>query len=225
MLQSVREWKSNVHSEKARQKGQGEHDGGEDREGAHRQVNIVGKQRLVRIFQRFDDLFLGTEYVPQAFDLVYDIVEIDHQIFRQETLLFMFQGGHHGSLRQKDLTERDNVLFQYHDIEKLVFGPFGFEDLIFYLFERDLDFVGDRKDGVKKNADQFVKQISGALTLAKKELARPDRFLAGFRQFIQGFESALMDRDQIIRADEHVQLFGVEAVVSRVVDGELKDDE
>ena len=85
------------------------------------------------------------------------------------------------------------------------------------------DLVEDREAVVEEVVEHLVEQPAGAL--GEELLAQCLVALAAGEQSRDGKELPVRDRDEVVRADEHVELGRVQPRDRLVVDGEVEDDE
>src|SRR4051794_9779990 len=179
-------------------------------------------ERLVRVLERLDDFLVVVEDVPDALGRVDDVVEVELQLFRQETLDVTLEQAQSGTLRLDDLPVADDLLLDIRDVAHDLFGA-TLEHVVLERVELEADLVEDREAVVEEVVEDLVEQATGSL---REELLAERLVL--FAATEEARQRQQLDRrqgDEVVRADEHVELRRVQPLDRAVVDREVKDAE
>ena len=95
---AVSERNLSAHREHIRVDGHRQEHGGEYREHFHRQVELVGEERIVRRFESFDGFFLAFQNIPEANVRADHILKVNLGFNRNEGVIFVDDGLDDGSL-------------------------------------------------------------------------------------------------------------------------------
>ena len=128
----------------------------------------------------------------------------------------------HGSLRTDDLAEVDDLLLDVRDVPHDLLRA-ALEDLVLDGVELVADLAEHREAVVEGVVDEPVEQIARAL--GEVLLARLLLRAAALEEVRDRLQGLVRDRDQVVAADEDVQLTRVQALHRVVVHREVKDDE
>src|SRR3954469_8924656 len=211
-----------VHAEDARDQGQRQEDEADRGQDAERLVRAVRDRRLVRRLEALDDLLVVLEQVPHALGRVDDVLEVDVEVLGDVARLVALEVAEGGALRAHDLAEVDDLLLDVGDVAHDL-GRVADEDLLLDALELVAHLAQHRERRVDAVVDDLVEQVAGALG----EQRLPQRLVgpAALEQVLERLQALVGDRDQVVGADEHVDLGGVEPADHLVVAREVENDE
>ena len=194
-------------------------EGREDADGLGRAVR---DRRLVRGLERLHDLLEVLQHVPHALGGVDDVVEVDVEVVGDVALLVALEVAERRALRADHLAEVDDLLLGVRDVAHDL-GRAALEDVLLDPLELVADLAQHRERGVDAVVDDLVEQVARALgeVLLAQLLVRP----AALEQVLDRLQRLVGQRDQVVRADEEVELGGVEPGDRLVVAREVQDDE
>ena len=137
-------------------------------------------------------------------------------------LLDLLEVAQDGALRADHLAEVDDLLLDVGDVAHDLLRA-ALEDLVLERVELVADLAQHREAVVEAVVDEPVEQVAGA---AREELlAQLLLGAAALEQVLDRLQRLVRDRDQVVGADEEVELAGAEAPRRRVEDREVEDDE
>src|SRR4051812_22648050 len=214
---------TDVHAPDARHEREREDDDRDRGQYPERLVGAMGDLRLVGGLERLYDFLVVLEHVPDALGRVVDVVEVDVEVVRHVARLVALEVGDGGPLRADDLAEVDDLLLDVGDVAHDLGRVVALEDPLLDPLELVADLAQHRERGVDALVDDLVEQV--AWPLGEQRLAlllvRP----AALEQVLDRLQGLVRDRDQVVGADEQVELGGVEAADLLVVAREVQDDE
>src|SRR6478609_3211349 len=213
-----------VHPEEAGEKRQRQQHDAEDREHVEDVVLLVRDQRLVRVLERLHDFLVVVEQVPDALARVDEVVEVELELLRQELPLDLpLELPQRRPLRLDDLAVGDDLLLDLVDVGDEVARALVLADRLVDLLELEADLVEDREAVVVEVVEHLVEEAARA---AREELVAEVLVLLTAAE--EEADRAQLDRgerDEVVRADEGIELPGVETADGRVVDREVEDGE
>ena len=185
-------------------------------------VGAVRDRRLVGLLERLHHLLVVLEHVPDPLGGVDDVVEVDVEVVGDVARLGALEVAEGGALRADDLAEVDDLLLDVGDVAHDL-GLLVLEDVLLDALELVAHLAQHRERGVDGVVDDLVEQVAGALgeqALAQL-LARPH----AVEQVGDRLQVLVGQRDQVVGADEDVDLGGVQARDGLVVAREVQHDE
>ena len=186
-------------------------------------VGAVRDRRLVGRLEALDDLLVVLEHVPHALGRVVDVVEVDVEVLGDVARLGALEVAERRALRPHDLAEVDDLLLDVGDVAHDLGGLLALEDLLLDALELVAHLAQHRERGVDAVVDDLVEQVAGAL--GEEVVAQLLVAAAALEQVLDGLQRLVLDRDQVVRPDEEVQLGRVEPGDLLVVAREVQDDE
>src|SRR5215210_5138074 len=213
---------ADVHAEEARDQRQRQQDDADDGEELQPVVRLVPDHGLVRVLERLDDLLVVVEHVPDALGRVDEVVEVEIELLGQEAGRVPLEHAQRGALGLDDLAVRDDLLLHVRDVPNRVLGAL-LEEVVLDHVELVPDLVEHREAVVEEVVEDVVQEVAGTLReeLVAQRLVR----LAAAEEPRDRQQLDVRQRDEVVVAEEEVELAGVEALDRRVVDGEVEDDE
>jgi hypothetical protein len=181
----------------------------------------VRQHRLVGVLQRLDDLLEVLEHVPDALVGVDDVVEVDLEV-RGHVAAGALEVSQRRALRPNDLAEVDDLLLDVrkvaHDLRRA-----ALEDVLLEPLELVAHLAEHREGGVDAVVDDLVEQVARAL--AEQLLAQLVAGPAALEEVLERRDRLVGQRDDVVGADEDVELGGVQPADLLVVGREVQDDE
>src|SRR5919106_299294 len=211
-----------VHAEDPGDQRQRQEDDAEHREELEPVVLPVRDHRLVRCLERLHDLLEVVEEVPDPLRGVDDVVEVDLEVLREETLRVALQHAQRRALGLDDLAVGDDLLLGVRDVADDLLGT-PLEHVVLDRVQLRPDLVEDRKAVVEEVVEDVVEEIAGAL---REEIRPQVRIVFAAPEEVRDRqELGVRQRDEEVRAEEDVELGRVQALDALVVEGEVEDDE
>ena len=177
---------------------------------------------LVRGLERLDDLLVVLERVPGALGRVGDVVEVDLQLFLEVPLLGPLEIAEHGALGPHDLAEVDDLLLRLgelaHDLRRA-----ALEDVVLEALELEAHLAQHRERRIDAGVDDLVQQVARALR--EDLLAQVVLLAVALEHRRQGRQRDVRERDQVVGAQEEVELGGQDAPRVLVEQREVQNDE
>ena len=202
-----------------RQRQDDDADRGEDAEGV---VQAVREDRLVGRLERLDDLLVVLEHVPGALGRVVDVVEVDLEVVG-DVALGRLEVLQRRALRAHDAAEVDDLLLDVGDVAHDLRGALALEDVVLEALELVAHLAQHREGGVDAVVDDLVEQVARAL--GEQLLAQVVARAAALEEVLERLDRLVGQRDDVVGADEDVELGGVQAPDRLVVGREVQDDE
>ena len=163
-----------------------------------------------------------SEQVPDALGRVDDVVEVELEILGEEALGVPLEQAQGGALGLDDLAVRDDLLLHVGDVPDDLLRA-SLEHLVLEAVELVADLVQDREAVVEEVVEDVVEQVAGALS--EQLLAKLLVVGAAQEEARDGQQLDRRQRDQVVRAEEEVELGRIQALDGLVVDGEVEDGE
>jgi hypothetical protein len=182
----------------------------------------VRERRLVRRLERLDDLLVVLEHVPHPLRRVLDVVEVEVEVLGDVARLRALEVAERRALRSHDLAEVDDLLLDVGDVAHDLVGV-AFEDLLLDALEFVAHLAQHRERGVDEVVDDPVEQVAGAL--GEQLVAQLLVGAHALEQVLERLQRLVGERDQVVGADEDVDLGRVETADRLVVAREVQDDE
>ena len=218
----MRERNGDAHGHDVGIRGDGQHDGREDGEHFHGHVELVGKQGIVGLFERLDQLFAVLENVPDA-DIGADkILEIYLEFGRDKPVVFLDDGFDDGALRFDGAAEVQDIALDDGNLEHHLFFLLG-EDLILDIVEILGNMIETRKAGFKQQFEHGVEKVRRGLRQMKPLLAFAR--LDVVKEFFELIDLVAMRRDKVMLRDDHVELAGVRRSFFHIEHGNVNGEE
>ena len=214
--------KFDVHPEQAGQERQRQHDDAEDREHVQDVVLLVVDHRLVRALQRLDHFLVVVQQVPDPLARIDDVVEVELEVLGQEPLDAALELPQRRALRLDDLAVGDDLLLDLVDVPDEPLRV-ALVQLLVDLLELVADLVEDGEAVVVEVVEHLVQQPARAAP--EEVLAELLVLRAAPEQPRDRPQLDRRQRDEVVGAEERVELAGVEAADRLVVDGEVEDGE
>src|SRR5439155_15050056 len=211
-----------VHPEDPRDEGHRQQDHADHGEHAQDVVLAVVDRGLVRVLERLDDLLVVVEDVPDALGRVDDVVEVELELLRQEPLDVALEQPQGRSLGLDDLAVADDLLLDVRDIADDLVGA-ALEDVVLERVELVPDLVEDWEAVVEEIVEDVVEQVARAL--AEELRAELEILMTAAEKPRHRQELDVRQGDEVVLADERVELGCVQALDALVVDREVQDDE
>ena len=168
--------------------------------------------RLVRRLERLDDFLVVVEDVPDALGGVDDVVEVEVELLGQEALDVALEHAQRRALRLDDLPVADDLLLDVRDVADDLLGA-SLEHVVLERVELVPDLVEDREAVVEEVVEHLVEQAARALR--EQLLAELLVLLAAAEEPRHRQQLDARQRDQVVRADEDVELGGVQPRIAR----------
>ena len=127
-----------------------------------------------------------------------------------------------GPLRLDDLPVADDLLLDVRDVADDLVGA-ALEDVVLERVEFVSDLVEDRKAVVEEIVEDVVEQVARAL--AEQLGAQLEILVAAVEEPRHRQQLDVRQRDEVVLADEEIELGGVQALDAFVVDREMENDE
>ena len=161
-------------------------------------------------------------YVPDALGGVDDVVEVELELLGEEALDVALEQAECRALRLDDLAVGDDLLLHLGDVGDDLLGTTVL-DVVLDRLELVRDLVEDREAVVVEVVEDLVQQPARAL--AEEVVAKLLILLQAREQARDRQQLDVRDRDQVVGADEEVELAGVQALDVLVVRREVEDAE
>ncbi len=211
-----------VHPPGARDEGQRQQEDREDGQDAQDVVGPVADDRLVRRLDRLDLLLVVLEHVPDPLRGVGDVVEVEVEVGGAVPADRPLEIAVHHALRAHDPPEVDDLRLGRRDVAHELARP-ALEELVLDVLELAPHLAKHREAGVDRLVDDPVKQVARPVG---EELG-PAVLVLGdaIEEAGELHEPFVGQRDDVVRADEEIQLDGLETPGRLVVAGEVENDE
>jgi len=214
--------KEDVHAEDPGDEGERKQDHGEHRQDPQDVVLAVRDHGLVRALECFHDFLVVVQQVPDALGRIDEVVEVKLELLGEEALDVPLEQSQCGTLWLDDLAVGDDLLLHLGDVCDDLLGA-AILDVILDRVELVGDLVEDREAVVEEIIQHFVEEA--ARSLAEELLAETLVLLNVVEQPPDRQQVDIRDRDEIVGAEEKVELAGVQALNVLVVGGEVEDAE
>lgn len=162
------------------------------------------------------------EVVPNFFDFVDDIVEVDIKVFGEEFFVFMFELSDDRALRDDHAAEIDDVFFEHEDVFEAVAGMVGIEDFRFHVVDTFTERIENGKTGAKEVISEHIEEIAG--TFGEIFFAQ---FFVAFEVGEEFFDRGVVvvKGDEKVGPDEDVDLGVFDLAVSSGANRNMQDHE
>ena len=148
------------------------------------------------VLERLDDFLVVVEVVPDALGRVDDVVEVELELLRQETLDVPLEHAQGRALRLDDLPVADDLLLDVRDVADDFFGA-ALEHVVLERVELVADLVEDREAVVEEVVEHLVEQTARALR--EELLAERVVLLAAAEEPRDRQQLDRRQRDQVVR--------------------------
>ena len=211
-----------VHPEDPGDQRERQQDHREHRQDPEDVVLAVRDDRLVRALERFHDFLVVVQQVPDPLGRVHEVVEVELELLREETLDVPLEQSQRRALRLDDLAVRDDLLLHLGDVGDDLLGA-AVLDVVFNRIELVGNLVEDREAVVEEVVEHLVQEPAGSL--AEELLAKALVLLDAVEEPRDREQLDVRDRDEVVGAEEKIELTGVQALDVLVVRGKVQDAE
>ena len=211
-----------VHAEDSRDQRQRQQDHREDRQDPQDVVLSVRDHRFVRALECLHDFLVVVQQVPDALGRIDEVVEVELELLGEEALDVTLEQSQRGALRLDDLAVGDDLLLHLGDVGDDLLGA-AILDVVLDRVELVSDLVEDREAVVEEIVQHLVEKA--ARSLAEELLAEALVLLDAIEEPRYREQLDIRDGDEIVGAEEKVELAGVQTLNVLVVGGEVEDAE
>lgn len=199
-----------------------EHDGREDGEHLHGEIELVREEGIIRRLQGLDGLLVALENVPDADIRANEILEIDLQFIRDEWVVVCDERFENGSLRFQSPAKIEDVPFGDGDLIHHFFFLFG-EDLTLDEIELLGDVIQSGEAGIEEYFQDGVEEVGGRFfeVIAALALALPE----GIEESFQLIDGLFVSGDEVILREDDVEFPGIGRPVFHVEEGCVDGEE
>jgi len=200
----------------------GQKDRGKNCDHFHFLVDLVGEERIIRLFQRRDRFLRAFQRVPQADICADEILEIRLDVRGDEERVLRDQGIQDGALRHQRAAETQDVAlddgnFPHHR------AFMSAEDLFLDRVDVFRDVVQARKAGFHEDIEELVEKVRGRFAHIKPSF--PVAFLQLIKEAFQLKDVFGVTGEEVRFGEDDVQFAGIGRSFVHVKKGDVDREE